>query len=72
MVFSHPSVNDVLIIPNVGPRCHIIPQRKRVIVGLQCGIAVLRGADVYAPGVMAAPKGTYVLVSLYSVCTVVP
>ena len=26
-----------------------------MVVGLACGMAVLRGADVYAQGIMAAP-----------------
>lgn len=30
----------------------------RVIVGLKCGVAVLRGAQVYAPGVLGVPEGT--------------
>ena len=29
---------------------------KKVIVGLGCGVAVLRGANVFAQGVMGAPK----------------
>ena len=56
----HPLLPDTLLIPGVGPRQDIIsPQGpwKQVVVGLQCGMAVLRGADVYAPGVMGAPKG---------------
>lgn len=34
-----------------------------VIVGYQCGVAVSRGAQVFAPGVLAAPAG---IVLLYS------
>ena len=30
---------------------------KKVVVDMQCGLAVLRGADVFVPGVMGAPKG---------------
>ena len=33
---------------------------------LQCGLAVMRGADVFAPGVMAAPKGVRLLLLCYS------
>ena len=29
----------------------IVPAPKRVVVGVLCGMAVLRGADVFAPGV---------------------
>ena len=31
--------------------------KSKVIVGCQCGTAVLRGAHVFAPGVLAAPAG---------------
>ena len=31
--------------------------KSEVIVGCQCGTAVLRGAHVFAPGVLAAPAG---------------
>lgn len=52
----HPILFDTVIIPNVGPRKCLL-HTKKVIVDLHCGLAVMRGADVFAPGVMAAPKG---------------
>ena len=58
-VVPHPHLSDVIVVPNYGPRSDILPQKKKVIVDLRCGIAVLRGADVFAPGVIGAPKGTY-------------
>ena len=33
------------------------PRPREVVVGLQCGEAVLRGADVFAPGLFGSPKG---------------
>ena len=38
--------------------CVIISQKgHEVIVGLACGMSVLRGADVYVGGIMGAPHG---------------
>ncbi|KAL5496948.1 hypothetical protein EMCRGX_G013328 [Ephydatia muelleri] len=54
-VIPHPILVDTVIIPNDGPRKCLL-HTKRVIVDLHCGLAVMRGADVFAPGVMAAPK----------------
>ncbi|KAJ3611377.1 hypothetical protein NHX12_021393 [Muraenolepis orangiensis] len=34
----------------------VVPQRSEVVVGAQCGSAVLRGAHVFAPGILATPK----------------
>ncbi len=36
----------------------------QVVVGELCGMAVLRGADVFAPGLMGAPWGEYNLIIL--------
>ena len=33
--------------------------KKEVIVDIHCGTAVLRGADVFAPGVMGAHPGEF-------------
>ena len=52
----HPDIPDMVAILTEGPRTDLVWQRKRVIVGVQCGNSVLRGADVYAPGVLGAPK----------------
>nr|XP_023649155.1 putative methyltransferase NSUN6 isoform X2 [Paramormyrops kingsleyae] len=54
-IFTHPQVPDVLLIPVTGP-LSVCPQRSEVIVGAQCGNSVLRGANVFAPGVLSAPK----------------
>ena len=39
---------------------------KKVIVGLGCGVAVLRGANVFAQGVMGAPKSKSIYLSTVS------
>ncbi|KAJ8419185.1 hypothetical protein AAFF_G00006840 [Aldrovandia affinis] len=54
-ILSHTHVPDVLLLPVIGPR-PALPQSDEVIVGAQCGNAVLRGAHVFAPGILSAPK----------------
>ncbi|KAJ8277621.1 hypothetical protein GJAV_G00077660 [Gymnothorax javanicus] len=54
-ILSHTQVPDVLLLPVIGPR-PILPEKPVVIVGAQCGSAVLRGAHVFAPGILSAPK----------------
>ncbi|KAJ8279814.1 hypothetical protein COCON_G00068800 [Conger conger] len=54
-ILSHTQVPDVLLLPVVGPRA-ALPENPEVIVGTQCGNAVLRGAHVFAPGILSAPK----------------
>ncbi|KAF7465330.1 Hypothetical predicted protein [Marmota monax] len=55
-VLQHPDLQDVLLIPVIGPRKNIKRQQCEAIVGAQCGSAVLRGAHVYIPGIMSASK----------------
>ncbi|XP_035269886.1 tRNA (cytosine(72)-C(5))-methyltransferase NSUN6 isoform X1 [Anguilla anguilla] len=54
-ILSHSQVPDVLLLPVIGPR-PALPESPEVIVGAQCGNAVLRGAHVFAPGILSAPK----------------
>ncbi|XP_077410473.1 tRNA (cytosine(72)-C(5))-methyltransferase NSUN6 isoform X1 [Vanacampus margaritifer] len=54
-IVPHPSVPDVLLIPVVGPRC-VQQLSSEVVAGAQCGNAVLRGAHVFIPGILACPK----------------
>ncbi|XP_064410808.1 tRNA (cytosine(72)-C(5))-methyltransferase NSUN6 isoform X2 [Latimeria chalumnae] len=67
-VLRHPELSDVLLIPVIGPRENLERHTSQVIVGFQCGSAVLRGAHVFAPGILSAPKfmKTGDLVSVYS------
>ncbi|XP_029935867.1 putative methyltransferase NSUN6 isoform X1 [Myripristis murdjan] len=54
-ILPHPSIPDVLLLPVTGPR-PVQQLSSEVVVGAQCGSAVLRGAHVFAPGIMASPK----------------
>lgn len=54
-IVPHPCIPDVLLLPVDGPR-PIQQLQSEVVVGAQCGNAVLRGAHVYAPGIVASPK----------------
>ncbi|XP_072307082.1 tRNA (cytosine(72)-C(5))-methyltransferase NSUN6 [Eucyclogobius newberryi] len=54
-IVPHPCIPDVLLLPVDGPRA-VEPLQSEVVVGAQCGSAVLRGAHVFAPGIVASPK----------------
>ncbi|XP_023828870.1 tRNA (cytosine(72)-C(5))-methyltransferase NSUN6 isoform X3 [Salvelinus sp. IW2-2015] len=54
-ILPHPHIPDVLLLPVIGPR-PVVQLSSEVIVGAQCGSAVLRGAHVFAPGILATPK----------------
>lgn len=56
-ILSVSQLPDTLVIPGVELAGRVSPADTRVVVGLQCGQAVLRGADVFAPGLLAMPKG---------------
>ncbi|XP_078394512.1 tRNA (cytosine(72)-C(5))-methyltransferase NSUN6 isoform X2 [Cetorhinus maximus] len=55
-VLEHPELPDALVIPVLGPRLNLQRHSIEVIVGAQCGNAVLRGAHVFIPGILSAPK----------------
>ncbi|ELW47391.1 putative methyltransferase NSUN6 isoform X2 [Tupaia chinensis] len=55
-ILQHPDLQDILLIPVIGPRKNIQKQQHEAIVGAQCGNAVLRGAHVYIPGIVSASK----------------
>ncbi|NWY15980.1 NOP2 methyltransferase, partial [Aphelocoma coerulescens] len=67
-VLEHPKLQDVLLIPVVGPRRDLKKHASEVIVGAQCGYAVLRGAHVYVPGIVSTSRFVKAgdLVSVYS------
>ncbi|KAM9333489.1 tRNA (cytosine(72)-C(5))-methyltransferase NSUN6 isoform 2-T2 [Pholidichthys leucotaenia] len=54
-ILTHPKISDVLLLPVDGPR-PVKQLTSEVVVGAQCGSAVLRGAHVFAPGIIACPK----------------
>ena len=57
----------VLHVPAKGPFCVEVKSR-RVIVSKDCARAVLRGAPVFAPGVVAIEDGTDSEVSIWADC----
>ena len=59
---KHSCLFDILLIHGFGPDSYPLPVEKEVIVDTQCGAAVLRGADVFAPGVMGAHPGWWIIV----------
>ena len=50
-------LKDILLIHGSGPKDDLVPALKEIIVDSHCGAAILRGADIYAPGVVAANPG---------------
>ncbi|XP_073437951.1 tRNA (cytosine(72)-C(5))-methyltransferase NSUN6 isoform X2 [Dendrobates tinctorius] len=55
-IHRHPQLDDLLLIPAIGPRKALKQHPVQVIVGAQCGNAVLRGAHVYSAGIVSASK----------------
>jgi predicted ribosome-associated RNA-binding protein Tma20 len=56
-VTQHPHIPDILLVSAGEISSKPNECKLEVIVGCQCGTAVLRGAHVFAPGVLAAPAG---------------
>ncbi|NXN21587.1 NOP2 methyltransferase, partial [Nycticryphes semicollaris] len=67
-VLEHPKLQDILLIPVIGPRQDLKKHASEVIVGAHCGYAVLRGAHVYVPGIISTSRFMKAgdLVSVYS------
>ncbi|XP_053569940.1 tRNA (cytosine(72)-C(5))-methyltransferase NSUN6 isoform X2 [Bombina bombina] len=67
-IFQHSKLHDLLLIPVIGPRRTLKQHSSQVIVGAQCGNAVLRGAHVYSAGIVSTSKWMKVgdEVSVYS------
>lgn len=65
--YQHPTLPDVVVLQGSGP-FEIVPHAQEVTVGLLCGMAVLRGAQVFAPGVLGVEAGVQVggLVSVWA------
>ena len=61
----HSLVSDAIVIPNFGPRLDLYIEDHIVTVDVHCGAAVMRGADVFAPGVLSTPKGTAIIVATF-------
>ena len=56
-VLAHPTMPEVISIPGrwASSGASFSPCPRAVIVGSGCGVAVLRGAEVFAPGILATP-----------------
>ena len=56
-MIGYPHIPDILLVSAGEVATKPNECKDEVIVGCQCGTAVLRGAHVFAPGVLAAPAG---------------
>ncbi|KAJ8961335.1 hypothetical protein NQ314_005946 [Rhamnusium bicolor] len=57
----HPSISDVIVIHNNDINEKLLERHdKQIVVDVDCAAALLRGAHVYAPGVMAMMSGTQI------------
>lgn len=64
-VAVHPKLPDTVVISSFN-EADLRIQEREVIVDAACGAAVLRGAHVFAPGIMGMPTGAiYFSVFLY-------
>lgn len=52
----HPKLPDTVVISSFN-EADLRTQEREVIVDATCGAAVLRGAHVFAPGIMGMPTG---------------
>lgn len=69
-VSQHQEFDDLLVIAPLGPFT-VEPKQRRAIVSVECAQAVLRGSEVFAPGVLAvsdapAVSEAYSLVSVWA------
>jgi predicted ribosome-associated RNA-binding protein Tma20 len=63
-VTVHPKLPDTVVIGSLD-ETDLRPQEREIIVDATCGAAVLRGAHVFAPGIMGMPTGAiYFFLSL--------
>ncbi|CAN7997810.1 unnamed protein product [Ixodes hexagonus] len=57
LVLPHPCLDDLLVVLSRQCGAKVAPSSREVVVDADCGQAVLRGAHVFVPGVLGAPKG---------------
>uniref|UniRef100_V5HTK3 Putative trna and rrna cytosine-c5-methylase nucleolar protein nol1/nop2 n=2 Tax=Ixodes ricinus TaxID=34613 RepID=V5HTK3_IXORI len=57
LVLLHPCLDELLLVVSRQCRAQVVPSSREVVVDADCGQAVLRGAHVFVPGVLGAPKG---------------
>lgn len=64
-VFIHPSLADCIVVSPLSKLCQSVEDlQSQIIVDLACGLAVLRGADVFAPGILGMPVGKIIFVPI--------
>ncbi|OWF36336.1 putative methyltransferase NSUN6 [Mizuhopecten yessoensis] len=56
-IYYHSVVKNLIVVDGRGPDLDLQKHDKQVVVDLACGMAVLRGADVFAQGIMGCPLG---------------
>lgn len=56
-IYIHPCLTNVIVIENTNLDDGLRKHEKEVIVDTECASAVLRGADIYAPGVLGMVAG---------------
>lgn len=57
-VSPHPVLPDLLVVEGSGPH-QFDPVQKEIYVDSSCGMAVLRGANIFAPGIVGSNCGKY-------------
>lgn len=69
----HNEIEDILVVAsNCEPKQPFVKANyPNVIVGLQCAVAVMRGSQVYAPGVTAIPSGKFYIKNVVSNATII-
>lgn len=68
-VTVHPKLPDTVVISSFN-EADLRPQEREIIVDATCGAAVLRGAHVFAPGIMGMPTGA-IYFSVFLCCWIV-
>jgi len=54
-IYPHPVAPDCIIMENRGP-VSLNQVQKEIVVDISCGMAVLRGANVFAQGILGCPQ----------------
>lgn len=66
-VYTHPELPETVIIEHKNEEESLSRYEKEVIVDIYCGAAVLRGANIFRPGVMGLVSGNKYTIPQYFV-----
>lgn len=59
-IYKHPILPNIIIINNFEVKEDaILRYNKEIVVDVECGGAVLRGANIYAPGILGMTSGKF-------------